>query len=59
MGGKKVADWIFLSSEGLPPEEHLLSGFLQDDRQDEWTHSNPDTVGAHSVALKTCLVWVD
>lgn len=32
MGGKKVADWIFVSPEGLPPEERLLSGFLQDDR---------------------------
>lgn len=29
---KKVAGWIFLSPEGLPPEEHLLSGFLGDDR---------------------------
>lgn len=32
LGGKKVAAWIFLSLEGLPPEEYLLSGFLQDDR---------------------------
>lgn len=30
--GKKVADWIFVSPEGLPPEERSLSGFLQDDR---------------------------
>jgi len=32
MGGKKVANWIFVGPEGLPPEERLLSGFLQDDR---------------------------
>lgn len=29
VGGKKVADWISVSPEGLPPEEHLLSDFLQ------------------------------
>lgn len=29
---KKVADWIFVGPEGLPPEEPLLSDFLRGDR---------------------------